>query len=109
MKEENLQFSQNALQDITTMFNKVYSMYDIAMMAFDNPNKADLNKIDLYEEEVDELKKVLSANHFTRLAKGECKTELSAYYFSVLSGFERVADHLVNVGWSIVNPTGDQF
>ena len=109
MKEEGLAFSQMALNDIETMYNKVYEMFDIAMTAFDNPTTADLNKVDALEEEVDNLKKTLSANHFTRLSKGECKVELSAYYFSVLAGYERVADHLVNVGWSIVNPTGDQF
>ena len=109
MKEEGLAFSQMALNDIETMYNKVYEMFDIAMTAFDNPKTEDLNKVDALEEEVDNLKKTLSANHFTRLSKGECKVELSAYYFSVLAGYERVADHLVNVGWSIVNPTGDQF
>lgn len=109
MKEEGLAFSQMAINDIETMYNKVYEMFDIAMTAFDNPKTEDLNKVDALEEEVDNLKKTLSANHFTRLSKGECKVELSAYYFSVLAGYERVADHLVNVGWSIVNPTGDQF
>ena len=109
MKEEGLAFSQMALNDIETMYNKVYEMFDIAMTAFDNPKTEDLNKVDALEEEVDNLKKTLSANHFTRLSKGECKVELSAYYFSVLAGYERVADHLVNVGGSIVNPTGDQF
>ena len=109
MKEEGLAFSQMALNDIETMYNKVYEMFDIAMTAFDNPTTADLKKVDALEEEVDNLKKSLSAYHFTRLSKGECKVELSAYYFSVLAGYERVADHLVNVGWSIVNPTGDQF
>ena len=109
MKEEGLAFSQMAINDIETMYNKVYEMFDIAMTAFDNPKTEDLNKVDALEEEVDNLKKTLSANHFTRLSKGECKVELSAYYFSVLAGYERVADHLVNIGWSIVNPTGDQF
>ena len=109
MKDENLAFSSMALTDIENMYNKVFEMYDIAMTAFDDPKSADLSKIDALEEEIDELKKTLSENHFTRLSKGECKVELSAYYFSVLAGYERVADHLVNVGWSIVNPTGDQF
>ena len=109
MKEEGLAFSQMALNDIETMYNKVYEMFDIAMTAFDNPKTEDLNKVDALEEEVDNLKKTLSANHFTRLSKGECKVELSAYYFSVLAGYERVADHLVNVGYSIINPTGDKL
>ena len=32
--------------------------------------------------------------------------ELSAYFFSTLTGFERISDHLLNVGYSILNPTG---
>ena len=108
MKEEGLAFSPMALSDIETMYNNVAKMYDIAIMAFDNVKSADLSSLDALEEEVDELKKQLSANHFTRLSKGECRVELSAYYFSVLAGYERVADHLVNVAYSIISPTGDQ-
>lgn len=32
---------------------------------------------------------------------------VSPYYSSVVTGLERVADHLVNVGYSIDNPTGE--
>ena len=84
-------------------------MFDIAMNAFDSEKVTDFTNLDTLEEQVDELKKQLSENHFTRLAKGECKIELSAYYFSVLAGYERVADHLVNVGYSSINPTGDKL
>ena len=33
---------------------------------------------------------------------------MSPYYSSVVVGLERVADHLVNVGYSIVSPIGSQ-
>ena len=60
------------------------------------------------ENEVDNMKKELSANHFTRLAEGNCSLEVNPYYSSTIAGLERVADHLVNVGYSIVNPIGSQ-
>ena len=43
-----------------------------------------------------------------RLAEGNCKMEVSPYYSSTVYGLERVADHLVNIGYSIVNPIGSQ-
>ncbi|MBR2330177.1 MAG: hypothetical protein IKA40_02925 [Clostridia bacterium] len=60
------------------------------------------------ENEVDEMKRQLTANHFSRLAVGNCCVELSPYFSSAVAGLERVADHLINVGYSVLNPTGSQ-
>ena len=54
------------------------------------------------------MKKELTAKHYTRLADGSCSVTHSPYYTSTVAGLERVADHLVNVGYSISNPTGSQ-
>lgn len=50
----------------------------------------------------------VTASHFSRLAEGDCSMEVSPYYSSTIAGLERVADHLINVGYSIVNPIGSQ-
>ena len=52
--------------------------------------------------------KDLKAKHFARLTEGGCKVELSPYYTSTIVGLERVADHLLNVSYSIISPTGSQ-
>ena len=49
-----------------------------------------------------------TAKHYTRLSEGSCSVTHSPYYTSTVMGLERVADHLVNVGYSIQNPTGSQ-
>lgn len=43
-----------------------------------------------------------------RLYRHDCSIDVSPYYSSAIVGLERVGDHLVNVGYSIVNPIGSQ-
>lgn len=108
MQEKGLNFSENAQADIKKMQTTVMRMFDIAAEIFDNRDKAHLRELTALENEVDEMKRELSASHYTRLAEGNCKVELSPYFTSTVAGLERVADHLVNVGYSILNPTGSQ-
>lgn len=108
MKDEELIFSDIAKMEISNMFDEVLKMFEIAVDVFDNLSTTRLEELNEKEDVVDGLKKSLNHGHVQRLATGTCKTELSAYFFSTVSGLERVADHLVNVGFSTVNPTGSQ-
>lgn len=108
MLNKKLAFSDIARGEINEMRKKIMRMFTIAKDAFENLNRAELPALTTLEEGVDEDKKDLIANHFARLADGNCHVELSPYYSSVILGLERVADHLVNVGYSILNPTGSQ-
>ncbi len=108
MAKEGLSFSENALADLKEMHDKILRMFEIASEAFDDNKSTRLGELTQLENEVDEMKRTLTASHFTRLAEGNCKVELSAYFSSTVAGLERVADHLVNVGYSILNPTGSQ-
>lgn len=108
MANEGLSFSENALADLKEMHASVLKMFEIAGDAFDHLDTTRLDELTALENKVDGMKKSLSASHFARLAEGSCKVELSAYFSSTVAGLERVADHLVNVGYSILNPTGSQ-
>ena len=105
---KKIAFSERAKGGITTMRQSVMEMFTIAKDAFENLNREDLPGLTALEEGVDDMKKDLIASHFARLAEGNCSVDVSPYYSSVIVGLERVADHLVNVGYSIVNPTGSQ-
>lgn len=108
MSAKGIAFSDKARADIEKMSGKVLQMLAISKDAFDTLNKSDLPDLAALEEEIDAMKKELTASHFSRLADGNCSMEVSPYYSSVVVGLERVADHLVNVGYSIVNPVGSQ-
>lgn len=108
MKEKNLQFSPVAREEVAKMRGAVVEMFDIAKEAFETLNKTNLPALTALENQVDEMKKVLTARHFERLKEGICSVELVPYYTSIVTRLERVADHIVNVGYSIVSPTGSE-
>ena len=108
MAEKNISFSETAQADMGKMRSTVLQMLAISKDAFDNLNKARLPELAVLEDEIDDMKKKLTASHFARLAEGNCNMAVSPYYSSTVAGLERVADHLVNVGYSIVSPIGSQ-
>ena len=112
MVEKELKFSQDARDEIAYMSAKVIRMFDLTVDIFDT-EKAEasltrLTELSLIEAEVDKLKKKNLAKHYTRLSSNICDATHSPYYVSIITRLERVADHLVNVGYSVVNPTGSQ-
>lgn len=109
LSSKKIAFSEKGQADIEKMSAKVMRMLEISKDAFDNMNKENLQELTLLEEDIDKIKKELTASHFARLAEGNCSTDVSPYYSSVIAGLERVGDHLVNVGYSIVSPVGSQL
>lgn len=108
MSEEDKSFSPTAHLEIKSMCDTIMKMFEISKNAFEKINRERLAELSELENETDKLKSELIAAHYVRLAEGTCKVETSPYYSSLILGLERVADHLVNVGYSIVNPTGSQ-
>lgn len=108
MLEKELTFSETAKEELHELCSAVHRMFVIAKDAFENLNTEGLAELTELEERVDEMKKTLTARHFARLAEGNCSVDHSPYFSSSVIGLERVADHLVNIGYSIISPTGSQ-
>ncbi len=108
MTVKKLSFSEKGQEDIQKMQDNVMRMLSISKDAFDTLNRDGLSELTALEDVIDRMKKELTSNHFARLADGLCSIEVSPYYSSSVSGLERVADHLINIGFSIVNPIGSE-
>jgi phosphate:Na+ symporter len=108
MKRKELTYSDIAMEEVKQMCDSVLSMFTTAKNAFVNLDHSLLPELTNQENKVDGMKKTLTANHYARLADGNCSVTHSPYYSSTVMGLERVGDHLVNVGYSILNPTGSQ-
>ena len=108
MMDKKISFSDKARKEIADMYDNIIKMFAISKDTFETLNKDELPALATLEESVDAQKRELIASHFARLAEGNCHVDVSPYFSSVVVGLERMGDHLVNVGYSINNPTGSQ-
>ena len=107
LRDDDLQFSAIARGELNKMFDVVDKMFDVAREIFFEHKLNKLSELHNLEEQTDSLKTELSNAHYQRIANNECHMELSPFYTTLVSELERVADHLVNIGYAYLNPTGD--
>lgn len=107
MKNEDLNFSDIAKSEFNEFTEIIEKMFTIAKEIFMDRDINKLMELHNLEDQTDVLKEKLSNAHFERIKLKQCKNELSPFHSTLLSELERIADHLTNIGYSIVNPTGD--
>ncbi len=108
MKDEDLQFSDVAIEEFKVFEKVIKDMFGFATQLFMESDMSLLKKLHESEEITDLLKDKLATNHFNRIKNNTCRNELSAFHSTLLTELERVGDHLTNIGYSVINPTGDE-
>ncbi len=108
LEESDLRFSNVAVKEIDVFFDLIMDMSDLTMGIFKNEEYQKLDKLHELEDRSDVLAKELSDNHYKRMTANECNGALSDDFATLISELERVADHLTNIGYSVINPTGDE-
>ena len=107
MVANDLKFSDVAKKEFQEMFDIIDQMFELSFVIFHDQTGTYLKKLHDLENDTDNLKNKLSSAHYERIQKNMCKMENSPFYTTLVSELERVADHLVNVGYSIDSPVGD--
>ncbi len=98
---ENVQLSNDAVNELQAMKEKINELFDISVKAF---NERNLNYLDIVcklEEEIDDITDALGEMHVDRLKNGLCNAHSGSTYLQTISNLERVADHIYNVAFSI--------
>ncbi len=108
MSQDDLKFSENAQKEFKTMTTVIEEMFEIVINNLETNKFENLKHLHDLEDQTDKLKLTLSDKHFERITNKKCHIELSPFYSTFLSELERVADHLVNIGYAFVHPTGDE-
>ena len=105
MHNNGWSLSEGAEREVHEMYELVMEHFRVSMEAQRTCNLLLLNKVAELEDLIDDKKASMSDSHVRRLNKGTCSAEVGAIFLSVTSNFERIADHMTNVAFSIKDYT----
>ena len=95
-------FSDRAKDEIAELRKMVMELYDNTMEAYIYKDKHSLEKSFAIEDQIDDFTEKMEINHIQRMTEGNCSANVGSQYQALSSDVERIADHLINVGKSIL-------
>lgn len=102
MMEDEVTISSEAQEEIREMFRLTNRLLDFSLNMFKDKTTENLSEIMTLENEIDDMEKEYQHNHVVRLTEGKCDAESGMIFSDLVSNLERVADHGVNIAFSIL-------
>lgn len=101
MASGNISLSDEAKDELMTMYQKVKLLYRDAIYVFEKRDLNMIKEVNRREQEIDDMKREFTNNHIKRLHSGICSVESGEVFYEVTTNLERIADHLTNIAFSI--------
>lgn len=95
--EDSFPFTEAAVEEIKEMYLKARNITAKAIAAFRSKNLALAREVIIDDNEIDRLEKRLRQRHVGRINEGRCFPPSGVLYLDILSNFERIGDHAVNI------------
>lgn len=102
-KNQKIEFSKEGRDEMLTMYEKVMEIYEKAVEIFVNEDKSKFDEVDRLEDVIDQMKIDCQEGHVKRMAAGKCSIESGLVFTDLVIGYERIADHAVNIAFSILS------
>ena len=100
LSEKEIKFSDIAREEITRM--KEISLETLAVVR--DVEKLDVEKLSeiaAFEQRIDDMTDAFKVNQLARMHSGVCSDEACIIYSELLTDFERVGDHILNIGQAL--------
>ncbi|MBQ9326285.1 MAG: Na/Pi cotransporter family protein [Clostridia bacterium] len=94
--------SKKSMHELEEMMNIVNVMLDESLDMFVTGNMSHMQDIRAMENQIDDMEIELTQRHIKRLREGKCSAQAGIYYTDTVSGLERVADHAMNIAFSLL-------
>lgn len=104
LEKKKISFSEQARGEIAIMRAK--SLEAMELLGELNPiDEHQLRRITKFEEEIDDLTEEFRLNQIKRMHTGSCSDEACILYSEMLTDFERIGDHILNIGEALAKAT----
>ncbi len=101
LAEDDTHFSQDALKEINIMESLCNNILDELIILDYDEFKNIVDKVDVMEDNIDKTQHQFTVNQLMRLKEKKCSTENSIIYTKILTDFERIGDHGLNIAESL--------
>lgn len=101
-KNKSIGFSTEGQKDMTKMYEKVIEIFEKSIQAFTTEDISGFGEINKSEDVIDQMKIDCQEGHVKRMAEGKCSIESGLIFTDLVIGYERIADHAVNIAYSIL-------
>lgn len=101
--DNQLSFSQTAIEELTEMKDYVVKSYRLALSAMRNLSSEEAMKVIELEGKVDLMEKSLRANHIQRLNNQSCSPGTGIVFLDLVSNMERITDHCANIAMAVLD------
>ena len=96
IKKKNIVFSDGAKNEIAKMRDITKSAIDKVLEKGED-DAAWLSSIAAMEQQIDDMTKSYREHHLQRMREGRCSEEACVIYSELLTDFERIGDHVLNI------------
>ena len=109
LRQKNINFSDEALEDIGVLYSAVQEIVSLAVESFIKNDPSIASRVEPLEQVIDQLKAQMKARHVARLQRGECTIMLGFVFSDLLTNYERVADHCSNIAVCVIQLNQNSF
>lgn len=108
MIQNEARFLDESKTELQEIYLKITEMFALSHKTFETRRTENLKSISaIHQEIIDSITRTRDS-HIKRLSAGMYSVEVSKSVYAVLSSFHRVADHIVNIAFSIGSDTGSK-
>ena len=98
IQEKNLNFSDYAKNEFKVMDESCALGMELLRKAAAGESDFTLEKIQAIEQKIDDITDNFRQNQIDRMREGHCNVESSILYSEMLTDYERIGDHMLNIG-----------
>lgn len=96
IQNKNIVFSENATEELRQMQTITSNAID-KILNFEPDITKWLSDIAATEQKIDDMTKEYREKHLQRMREGQCSQEACVLYSELLTDFERIGDHILNI------------
>lgn len=106
MEDRKLTFSPAARREVAEMRDTCLAALSV-LLDTENTQSERLAKVAAYEQKIDDITEDFRKNQIRRMRSGECAAEACVLYSEMLTDFERIGDHILNIGEALYQDDGE--